>query len=65
MGRRKRRRKRRRERGRKARKSDRGVRIGKVTEVSVERSPKGTGNPAKVRIVRRRNGDVTEEKYEL
>jgi hypothetical protein len=54
-----------RRRGRKARKTGRGDRIGKVTEVRVIRSPKGTGWPAKVRRVRRRNGDVTEETYEL
>ena len=54
-----------RRRGRKARKTGRGDRIGKVTEVRVIRSPKGTGRPAKVRRVRRRNGDVTEEAYEL
>ena len=59
------RRERRRKRRRKARKSGRGDRTGKVTEVRVERSPKGTWKPAKVKIVRRRNGDVTEETYEL
>ncbi len=52
-------------RGRKSRKTGRGDRSGKVTEVRVERSPKGRGKPVKVRIVRRRNGDVTEETYEL
>jgi hypothetical protein len=59
------RRERRRERRRKARRTGRGDRTGKVTDVRVERSPKGTGRPAKVKIVRRRNGDVTEETYEL
>jgi hypothetical protein len=54
-----------RRRGRKSRKTGRGDRSGKVTEVRVERSPKGRGKPVKVRIVRRRNGDVTEETYEL
>ena len=54
-----------RRRGRKARKTRRGDRSGKVTDVKIERSPKGTGRPVKVRIVRRRNGDVTEETYEL
>jgi hypothetical protein len=54
-----------RRRGRKARKTGRGDRSGKVTDVRIERSPKGTGRPVKVRIVRRRNGDVTEETYEL
>ena len=54
-----------RRRGRKSRKTGRGDRTGKVTEVRVERSPKGRGKPVKVRIVRRRNGDVTEETYEL
>jgi hypothetical protein len=38
-----------RRRGRKARKTGRGDRTGKVTEVRVIRSPKGTGRPAKVR----------------
>ena len=52
-------------RGRKTRKTGRGDRTGKVTEVRIERSPKGTGKPVKVKIVRRRNGDVTEETYEL
>ncbi len=56
---------RRRRKNRKNRKSGRGARTGKVINVRVERSPKGTGKPAKVRIVRRRNGDVTEETYEL
>ena len=61
-----RRRGRRRGRGRKARKTGRGDRTGKVvTDVRIERSPKGTGRPVKVKIVRRRNGDVTEETYEL
>ena len=54
-----------RRRGRKSRKTGRGDRTGKVTEVRVERSPKGRGKPVKVRIVRRRNGEVTEETYEL
>ena len=52
-------------RGRKTRKTGRGDRTGKITEVRVERSPKGTARPVKVKIVRRRNGDVTEETYEL
>ncbi len=59
------RRRRGRRRGRKTRKTGRGDRTGKVTEVRIERSPKGTGKPAKVTRVRRRNGDVTEETYEL
>jgi hypothetical protein len=59
------RRRRGRQRGRKTRKTGRGDRTGKVTEVKVERTPKGTGKPVKVRIVRRRNGDVTEETYEI
>ncbi len=54
-----------RRRGRKTRKTGRGARTGKVIEVKVVRSPKGTGKPAKVTRVRRRNGDVTEERYEL
>ena len=52
-------------RGRKTRKTGRGDRTGKITEVKVERSPKGTGKPAKVTRVRRRNGEVTEERYDL
>ena len=59
------RRRRGRRRGRKTRKTGRGDRTGKVTEVRIERSPEGTGKPAKVTRVRRRNGDVTEETYEL
>ena len=54
-----------RRRGRKTRKTGRGDRTGKVTEVRIERSPKGTGKPAKVTRVRRRNGEVTEERYNL
>ena len=54
-----------RRRGRKARKTGRGDRTGKVIDVRIERSPKGIGRPVKVRVVRRRNGDVTEETYEL
>ncbi len=54
-----------RRRGRKTRKTGRGDRTGKVTEVRIERSPKGTGKPAKVTRVRRRNGEVTEERYDL
>ena len=56
---------RRRGRRRKTRKTGRGNRTGKVTEVRIERSPKGTGKPAKVTRVRRRNGEVTEETYDL
>ena len=59
------RRRRGRQRGRKTRKTGRGDRTGKVTEVKVERTPKGTGKPVKLMIVRRRNGDVTEETYEI
>ena len=54
-----------RRRGRKTRKTGRGDRTGKVTEVRIERSPKGTGKPAKVTRVRRRNGELTEERYDL
>ena len=54
-----------RRRGRKTRKTGRGNRTGKITEVRIERSPKGTGKPAKVTRVRRRNGEVTEETYDL
>ncbi len=59
------RRRRGRRRGRRRRKTGRGDRTGKVTEVRIERSPKGTGKPAKVTRVRRRNGEVTEERYDL
>ena len=59
------RRRRGRRRGRKTRKTGRGDRTGKVIEVRIERSPKGTGKPAKVTRVRRRNGEVTEERYDL
>ena len=59
------RRRRGRRRGRKTRKTGRGDRTGKVTAVRIERSPKGTGTHAKVTRVRRRNGEVTEETYEL
>jgi hypothetical protein len=55
-----------RRRGRNSRKTGRGDRrTGKITEVRIERSPKGTGKPAKVTRVRRRNGEVTEETYDL
>ncbi len=51
---------------RKKRKTGRGARSEKFTQqVNVERSGGSTGRSAKVRRVRRRNGDVTEEKFEL
>ena len=50
-------------RGRGAR--GRGARSEKFTEVNIVRRGKGTGKLAKVTIVRRRNGDITVETYEL
>ena len=52
-------------RRRKKRKSGRGARSEKYTEVNIVRRGKATGRVAKVTKVRRRNGDVTEETYEL
>jgi hypothetical protein len=37
----------------------------KFIDVRVERNPNSREKPAKVKIVRRRNGDVTEETFEL
>ena len=56
-----------RRRRRKNRKIDRGrgARSEKFTEVNIVRRGKGTGKLAKVTIVRRRNGDITVETYEL
>jgi hypothetical protein len=56
---------RRRRRRRKARKPGRGDRTGKFTEVRVERSPNSRKKPAKVTRIHRRNGETTEETYEL
>ena len=42
-----------------------GTRTEKFIDVRVERSPTSRERPAKVKIVRRRNGDVTEETFEL
>lgn len=57
---------RRRRRRRRARKrSGRGDRTGKITDVRVERSPNSRRKPAKVTRIRRRNGETTEETYEL
>ena len=51
---------------RKKRKTGRGARSEKFTQqANIERSGGSTGRSAKVRRVRRRNGDVTEEKFEL
>jgi hypothetical protein len=49
---------RRRRRRRKGRKSRRGARTEKIIDVKVERSPDNREKHAKVKIVRRRNGDV-------
>ena len=56
---------RRRRRRRKPRKSGRAVRTERFTEVRIERSRKDPRQVTKVTIVRRRNGDVTVERYEL
>ena len=62
MGRRRRRLKRR----LKARKSGRDARPERFVDVRVERNPKGRSKKsAKVTRIRRRNGNVTEESYEL
>jgi hypothetical protein len=37
----------------------------KFLDVRVERRPNSRERPAKVTRIRRRNGDVTEERYEL
>jgi hypothetical protein len=54
-----------RRRRRKPRKIGRDVRTEKFTEVRIVRSPKDPRQVTKVTIVRRRNGDVTVETYEL
>ena len=62
------RRRRRRRKGRKGgrTKGGRTVSTENYSEVSVvRRGGRGTGPPTRVRIVRRRNGDVTEESFEL
>ena len=62
---------RRRRRGRKGRKGartkgGRTVSTDHYSEVSVvRRGGRGAGPPVRVTIVRRRNGDVTEESFEL
>jgi hypothetical protein len=56
---------RRRRRRRKPRRIGRDVRTEKFTEVRIVRSPKDLRQVTKVTIVRRRNGDVTVETYEL
>jgi len=58
-------RRRRRRRGRRSRKGSRGARPEKFIDVRVERSPNSREKPAKVTRIRRRNGDVTEETYEI
>ena len=54
-------RRRRRRRGRKGR---RGAPTEKFIDVRVERHPKSRKNSIRVKTVRRRNGDVTEESFE-
>jgi hypothetical protein len=62
MGRRRRRRKRRLE----ARARGRDASPGRFVDVRVERNPRGRGKKsAKVTTRRRRNGNVSEESYEL
>jgi hypothetical protein len=56
---------RRRRRRRRGRRSRRGARTKKFIDVRVERSPHSRERPVKVKIVHRRNGDVTEETFEL
>jgi hypothetical protein len=58
-------RRRRRRRGRKSRKGGRSARPEKFIDVRVERSPNSREKSAKVTKIRRRNGEVTEERYEL
>jgi hypothetical protein len=58
-------RRRRRRRGRKGRKGSLGTRPEKSIDLMVERSPKSKVKSAKVTRIRRRNGEVTEERYEL
>ncbi len=58
-------RRRRRRRRLKGRKGSPGTRPEKFIDVIVERSPKSKVRPAKVTKRRRRNGDVSEERYEL
>jgi hypothetical protein len=54
-----------RRRRRKGRKSRRGTSTEKFIGARVERTPNRRKKPAKVKIVRRRNGEVTEESFEL
>jgi hypothetical protein len=56
---------RRRGRRRKGRRGRRGARPEKFIDVRVERSRSSKEKPAKVKIVRHRDGDVTEETFEL
>jgi hypothetical protein len=57
---------RRRRRRRKGRKRGRTVSTEHYSEVSVvRRGGRGSEPPTRVKIVRRRNGDVTEESFEL
>ena len=59
-------RRRRRKRRLKGRKSGRDARPEKFVDVRVERNPKGRRKKsAKVTKIRRRNGEVTEESYEV
>ena len=58
-------RRRRRRRGLKGRKGSPGTRPEKFIDVRVERSANSRKKPAKVTRIRRRNGDITEETYEI
>ena len=50
---------------RKGRKSRSGARTEKIIDVKVDRSLDSGKKPAKVKRVRRRNRDVTEDSFEL
>jgi hypothetical protein len=56
---------RRRRRRRKGRKSRRGASTEKFIDARVERTPNRREKSVKVKIVRRRNGELTEESFEL
>jgi hypothetical protein len=54
-----------RRRGRRKGRKGSGNRPEKFIDVRVVRNPNSREKPAKVTRIRRRNGDVTEERYEL
>jgi hypothetical protein len=58
-------RRRRRKRRLKEDNSRREARPERIVDVRVERRPSARKNSAKVTRIRRRNGEVTEERYEL